>query len=342
MRALRLLLCSLLLSPPVWAATRYAALSGVGLAPCTTPETPCALALARQQLVSGDTLDLRAGTYDAAITNSLPSGTAETPTIVQGHAGEAWPVLRPTTGPRPLLLTSKAWIILQRLVFDAGGVPRESPTRDAVKLDGTSHHLTLQDVRLQGSWTNGLYVGAQTSQVTLRRATATGNGRDPTPTTSSYPGHGLYWSGDDGLIEQVEAADNAGLGLQLYHHTTDAPQPWRGTIRDSRFVRNGASGLAVNADQALIEHNLIADNGLRFLSAGLKLLRPGQGTVVRGNTVIQQHQGAGLIAQQDGAVLQDNISVGHAGVPLLVSGAGVVVERNVTTGGAPLLARPGE
>lgn len=193
-----------------------------------------------RSLQPGDTLILAPGDYnDPADVPGLPffgiQGTVQAPITVMGHPALGRPVLLGRSSHNTIRFSNASHITLRHLAVDgrnAGG--------DAVNSQGTSHHITLEDIHIHGVGSNQQVVGISTNSAptwnwTIRRCVIEGAG------TGMYLGN---FDGTNpfvaGLIEHNLVRDTIGYNIQIKHQN----------------VRPTNVGLPTQSQSTVIRHNV--------------------------------------------------------------------------------------
>ena len=229
------------------------------------------------QLLPGDTLYLRGGTYTGSansintaagtvasgapgnvITIGAYGGTATAPGTYGPSAAAEVVILQSPNGLPPLnIFTAVQYVVFQDLILD--GVNQVTDVGSAlINLGGNSSHLTFLrlEVNGHGGVMFGVGFGASTFN-TVRSGNIHGNGVAGGAETN---GHGLYISSGNNLVELNSIHDNQGYGMQLY--TNVGPKTIsNNTIRKNKVYNNGLhGGTAYGIAVAWGDSNLVYDN----------------------------------------------------------------------------------
>jgi len=153
----------LLLRPRVVsAATRYASTTGSGTA-CTVITTPCTLNTAISQLVPGDILYLRAGTYNQHIVDGqVPTGNSSARVTISAYPGNCGPgpgpsasceqvIFRPnTTGAIIEFGAGQQYITVSGVVIDGSLIP-DIGSGFSTNYGPAPNYISAQHIRLEYS-----------------------------------------------------------------------------------------------------------------------------------------------------------------------------------------------
>lgn len=253
---------------------KYVALTGSDGAAGTIGAPYLTLRFAVAQLVPGDTLYIRGGTYTGA-TNTIASnfglvlggtGTAN-PIVISAYPGETVTIQPPTTLSGILLHSSaQQYITFQDLIIDGVNNVTDSTAASLVYLSGGAHHNTFLRVEVK----NGGWCGFVTSMNngaasfnTFRSCLAHGVGDPSGPGTN---GHGFYIGTPDNLIELCTVYDNQGEGIQT--NGNSATDCSRNVIRKNRVYNNGARSsttgfniVIIRGADILVYDNLVYSDG---------------------------------------------------------------------------------
>jgi hypothetical protein len=284
-------------------------------------------------LTSGDTLDIRGGTYDEQVTvDASKSGTAEQPTVIQGHAGETV-ILNPSTpgGAGSILWVYGSYITVRHLTIDGANLPSgPSNLVGFGETSGTpSHHLTLEDVEVknlkgQGSACVTSY-GANHTDFTYRRLQVHDCG---TQVTTPNPGaHCMYIPGTRYTVENSEIYNCYTEGIQIY---SSGPQPEGTVVGFSRVHHTGAEGILVSGDHsATIGRNVVYATGANAEAYGTTAAIKGtvSGETIAHNTIYDCPLGLAVTAGS-GLRAQNNI-INTCATDVSDEGSGNTLSNNI-------------
>jgi hypothetical protein len=219
--ALFLLMLLLALAPAAGAADRYVSNTGADSNPGTLAQPFLTIARGTRELRPGDTLYIRAGTYNEYINNGIASGLSWTmPVTIKGYPGER-PVLMPIGGSMPALRidmapSEVAYIIIEDLVLDALKVSDQD--LPVVRIGANAHHIRIKHCEIRNSQ-NGHGILLSAGGATLSSDIAGGY--------NEIIGNDIQ---DNGFV--ASGTDNHGIYLyRLFRHRPSA----RLRLRDRRL-----------------------------------------------------------------------------------------------------------
>lgn len=242
----------LLFTAPVQAATFYVATTGNDNIACpaaqnlNTPKQTINNAV--KCLAPGDTLQIRAGTYNESIQDSVPSGTdgqwiticaygaaSDAPGYGPSPAAEVV-TLAPTGGTRVMWIVSAHHVEFAHLIIDATNI-----TEDAIKITsgsaGVAHHIRLNHLEVK-------------------------NARN---------GQGLQQGISDIANSAAGSGFNEFLNLNVHHNGKDVNRDQgiyigevsNELVKNSRFANNAADGVQIQyqgTNNITIDSNLMENN----------------------------------------------------------------------------------
>ena len=197
--------------------TYYTATTGLDANSGTLTAPFKTIAKGASMLKPGDILYIRAGTYDEAIDDDVPSGTSwSNPVTLAAYPGET--VIIQPSNTRVVLISSPAsYIIFQNLIFDGSNLTAPYPAVYINNLYGTGnpHHLRFIGGEIRNS--------DSSSGVIIESSTTT-----PTPDYNEFINikihdngatvlhHGIYIQSSHNLVSGCDIYHNAGFGIQIY------------------------------------------------------------------------------------------------------------------------------
>ena len=274
-------------------------------------------------LSAGDTLLVRAGTYDERLTNNIPSGTSWSNKVrIAAYPGETvW--LKPTTtnplGTSIYLSQGQQYIEFDGINIDATVVdatvlldnrPNQSPAVVA------PNHIRMQNSEFKNHGSpggGGAAISLGGSFHEMLNMTVHGTGGP----------YAFYISGDDNLIDGCDIYDVSFAGLQIYH---GGSSPARNVVRNTKIhdltvseffgVTDGRMyGLNVTGTDSEIYNNVIYNINYPYQggNAGINLYTS-SGTKIYNNTI---YNNTTACVYLDGgaktAVIRNNICYGNTG-----------------------------
>lgn len=287
MKRLLIALSFLLIGTIAEATDRYASPTGSG-STCSIG-SPCSLSTGIAATVAGDTLYLRAGTYDARF--NVISGIT-----IAGYPGEL-PLIKPSTGSGGMInFFSNSGFTLRNLEISGQGLTMsESCVGGSSPTNAVFEDLKIHDcVRGPGGGDAtgvGLLLGGS-GHIVRRLESYNNNNSDPSA-AGDNGGYGIYMSGSNSTVEYNYFHDNGGAGAQIY--------PAGGnTIRYNRFFHNGYSarkslaGLIIGGANNSVYSNISWANNY----SGIDAISGCTGCTVYNNTIYSNGAATGAFGLQ--------------------------------------------
>lgn len=333
-----------------YTATYYVAKTGTDGNSCANAQSQSKPKLTIAQgvacLSSGDTLIIRAGTYNE-IVPPLPSGKNwNNTTTVRGATGEAV-VIRPNIGRTVLQLNCvESYLIYENLTLDGNNTLAPEGIHICENgLGQAAHHIRLKDVLIRGMGSVGFFVGSVRNGQVLGGFNEFINVTVLGPGVCNYFGdalcpHGFYVNSGNNLFDGVIVDGYKDHGVTLYDSTY--VQKVGNIFRNCIFRNNDGAGMQLfSGVNTVIENTLIYGNksGGMFVGFGMT------GTTIRNNTIYNNVTDA--IYFQDassGNQLINNIIYTNFGAGIHISnGPSVLVRNNLASqnGGGNFRDQPG-
>lgn len=216
------------------AATYYVATTGSDGVSCATAQT---IGTPKRNLAgasgglsclsSGDTLDIRAGTYTEDIRsqlNNYPNGTSwATATTIKGHAGETVQINGGMAFSSGVI---HRYFIMDNLVFNGG--------TSGFFLGAETDHIRLTNSEIKNAGRQGLDGTGDSHEIINVKIHDSGQD-SPWPYHSGY---GVYWRGTNTLFERMEVYNNPGYGFHIYSTIRGVNG---NTVRYSKIYTNGGA-----------------------------------------------------------------------------------------------------
>lgn len=301
-------------------------------------------------MVAGDTILVRAGTYDDRVSFVNRTGSSGARRTFKAYPGEAVVFRSTTTSSYGLLISSSTYITIQDLTID--GINSTSSLSNRIE-GSTTTEIVFEGVTFK-NWIdgNGIYVTAA-SNVIFRRSNFLDNG-DYTTCTTGQLQYGIYvHDGTNITVEKSVISGNANGGVHLF------PGPLTGVsflnnvvTNNSRCSASAIGGLIVAADSTggnisgvKIHGNLIYGNpsvGTLGNGGGVRAYASGGRTVtgieLLRNTIYNNQANAGtayginIQSGPSGTIIGNNHIVANESGQILDAGTGTVQFGNRTTG----------
>ena len=279
-------------------------------------------------LAPGDTLYIRAGTYDEEFFyDGIPSGTSWDAPVTLAAYNHERVVLRPTTGGcdgRPCrvftFVDPTKYVVLDGLVMDAVNV-----VYDVVKITcrgactAYANHIRIQNSEVMNAPGQGILVGSDGNQFIGLRVHDNG--------TTDFD-HGIYFSGNGNLVEGSEFYRNAGWGIHKY------PDGDNSIIRDNRVhdnarVGNRGPGIGIYGGSGdWVYNNLVWGN-----NGGIVAYYGESEARIIANTVYDNAR-YGILSDAPNSTIRNNIVVQNGG-QIDDRSSGSTVSDNLCSSGGP-------
>jgi parallel beta-helix repeat protein len=321
-----------------YAATYYVATDGhdsVSCAIATNVSTPKhTLFNALGCLSAGDTLFIRAGTYEETIdsnTRTIPTGTSwSAPVTISGYPGEIVTLNPSSCAVLNLPASYLQYIVFRNLILDASHLEK-SPTKGCygISIQPGTHHLRFLNLEVKNSPWNGIIAGGSHHEFINLKVHSSGN-------------NGAYLTTTNSLIDGGEWYNNQCYGVRILD--SDGTKSADGNvIKNGRIFRNGRTaafngtatcssgggGIVLGDRNNAVYNNLIYDNywGVDTTS------KPTSGILLYNNTLYKNRHGIHISAASQNAQVINNI--------ISQNGSGITQAGDVTAFGANLCSAPG-
>jgi parallel beta-helix repeat protein len=333
------------------AATYYVATNGSDSNPGTLDKPFKTIARGSKALSSGDTLYIRAGTYNERMMHGydgfvFKNGTASAYTRYAAYPGEERKVLiRPTKFTNYTVWFSRlnAYIEFSGFVVDGANSIYELRTDASSTSSGVghSHHIRIINNEIKSPNDKVITVNGQTYGPASCILFGGGVGNELVKNHIHDCGsYGIYAAYSDGLIEGNVVHDTGRYAIHLFSYKTN--DNW--IIRNNTFYDNGirgtikpsSIGVALNTGSILISHgknNQFYNNLVYGSHAGVRVWGNADNTLVANNT-IYGNKGYGIrvdSTNSDNTRIINNISFGNGGGQIEDVGSGTSKQNNLTT-----------
>lgn len=275
----------------------------LALAGSTVSATPSNYLSQISNLRPGDTLILQAGNYDSLPIYDL-NGTESNPITISGPETGPRPVILGKSGVNTVRLDNASYVTVRNLEIDC-----RSLGGDGVNSQGTTHHITLENLYIHGFSDDQGTVGISTNRAPvwnwiIRNCVITDGGT------------GMYLGNSDGnepfiagLIENNLIFDTIGYNIEIKHQNPRPTNILGMPAGDSRTIlRNNVFSKANNASTG--------DRARPNVLVGhFPLSGPGMNDVyeVYGNFFYQNPTGEPLFQGEGNIALYNNLFVNTAG-----------------------------
>jgi len=321
-------------------ATYYVAKTGTDSNSCTqaqstaTPKLTINAGLAC--LSSGDTLQIRVGTYNQAIDNlnagsNIPSGNGSftSATRIMAYPGETvW--LAPTGVNHVIEIANRSYVIVDGIKVDMSGTnPSNNASSVGVKLSSGSNRVryTNGEIKNGGNGVQIADVGSDYNEI-LNTYLHDLNGPFSPPFTGFYVGetHNII---ANNIVERV-----VGECIQLYSYNGNKGYNTvrNNTFRNCNTAYNGSgSGIIVGSGPSNLVYNNVVMNtqGIDF-GAGISVGFGCSNCQIYNNTIYNNHwYGVVINSGTNSTVIKNNIIYLNGGGTILDQGTSTVQSNNV-------------
>lgn len=351
-RALITVLAVVLRGTSADAADYYVAKTGDNSRSCGTAQTigtpKLTITNAVGCLSPGDTLFVRAGTYDEYITY-VNSGTSWSNKVrIASYPGDARPWLKPTTanpGGNVVWLDCNCSYIEFDGINLSGELSGQAALWTSTNNGLNPHHIRIQNAEVitgaQGAG-SAIKFGAHGSDTPIG-ATGSNEARNLVIHGGGLPGLcgyqcaslGVYLIGPNNLVEDCDIYDTSGAGIQIYSRADPANNNIVRRTKIHDITRLGDPGEAWGIIIAGGTNNQIYNNLIYHITVGnnsgdVGIAIAGPGTKVWNNTIYDVAHGGILIGGgTTGVEIRNNISYGNGGSQYTDSGSGTVQSNNL-------------
>lgn len=264
-------------------------------------------------LSPGETLTVKAGTY-AEDFDTIPNGTSWQDVVtVTAKAGDTVIIAPTGSFPRCGTLTNKQYIEISGFECTVAGL------YDGFKLDGTTHHVRLQDMEIHGSSQQGLLDGV------ANNSPGVGGNNEFLNLTIYDTGedsldHGIYITTQNNKVWDNIVYSVSGYSIQLWNGRADANN---NDVRSNRLSDSTLrGGITVNGSNNVIANNISWDHA----SVGIRI-GAGSGNKVYNNT-LYSNTGDGVFVSGSNHEVKNNIIYLNGST---IAGSGYTASNNVTT-----------
>jgi parallel beta-helix repeat protein len=288
-------------------------------------------------LSAGDTLIVKAGTYSEQLQDSIPSGSAGNPTVIQANGNAAagtgdTVMLNPSAAPYTQIVrfTDKQYITFDGFLLDMTNI-----YNIGIFTNGTTHHVILQNCAIQnmdahpgdGNGGAAVVMEHESSFVTLRNSIVHDIGSFGGATNFA---HGLYIKGNNHVIENNMIYNNGTMGIQLYDSGSGISLN-NNIVRGNRIFGNLSNGLLLGSgDSNIAYNNILYNNGAFGISIGF-------GPFVKNNAAynntIYHNASEGInirpYSTPENTVVRNNILWSNGSDTVQDNGTGTIADHNL-------------
>jgi hypothetical protein len=286
---------------------------------------------------SGETLQVKNGTYVEDMLNNIPGGVISNLTLIKAFTGHN-PVLQPSSGFRAIQITGDGGggsDYIEWDGIDVDGINLDSVSGNCAKFDGTTH-FSIGHV-----WKNAAFYNAPRAGFLLTSGgTATEEGGSHTFTNCVFRNNGteknnqgVYNQQPSNTFELCDFHTNAGPGTS--NISQNSSNPHNSTYRYSQFYNNGQAGaqpgIVLHGNNHLVYNNIFRDNA----NYGIQTWNGGTNVGIYNNTIVDNGSTSiitdGGPATLTNSTIQNNICWSNGLDSPSISGVGNTVSANLTT-----------
>ena len=344
----KLLLALLLLCAPLQATTFYVAKAGSGGSDansCATAQThttgKLTIAAGIACMSSGDTLQIKAGTYLERITNSqVPTGGGSwaTATTIKHYSTDVV-VLQPSSSGHVIHVgDNRSYIIFDGLTLDgvnAGGTPNIKGGYEGLAVRYSdrvyaANYIRFTNGEIKNTSSLGVSIDQNSHHCEVLNSLIHDNGD-----VAQFE-HGFYWKGAYGLIEGNTIYNNAAYGITMYNGDAGYPPNYI-TVRNNKVYNN--CRLGPNTDSgpgigfASGSYQTAYNNIIYGNKGGIEVLS-GSNYSIYNNTIYANNVGTSPrvgISIQAGTTITVRNNIIYGNTAGTISGTPTVASNNLTT-----------
>jgi parallel beta-helix repeat protein len=245
------------------ATTYYTAKTGSDNNSCTSAQSTSTPKLTIKSglgcLKAGDTLSIRAGTYNETINTqqqTVPTGTSwSTPVTIAAYPGET--VTLQPSGFAVVQIIGNGWkyIIFDRLIFDAISVENRAIDLDGLNQAGAGY-IRFTNCEIKNGPGSGVMTGRGSNFNEFINCKIHDN------STQSLNSHGFYIQSSNNLFDNCEIYNNRAYGLHIYNGYS-GQRANNNIVRNTRAYNNStnsshAAGILIGSGDGNMAYNNIA------------------------------------------------------------------------------------
>lgn len=327
--------------------TRYTDNDGaVTTGACTTRTAgagACTISYAISQMASGDTLVLLDGTYNAQIVNTLPGGSAGSPTTVRAENRNA-AILLPTspTPSQAVININHSYITIDGIITDATNCNDNGGYYITDSGSTTTTNLIIKNGTIRNN------TGSYSSGPAAPSGILSNHGQIGIPTNHQFlnndisdtKAHGIYNPGSGNIIDGNRIhgwsfnTDINGYGVQVYCFSGCSLAPTNNIVRNN-IIYDYQNGLIVSPNVSdgtgnTVYNNIIYSNNFD----GIRVRNGSIGTTIYFNTVYDNGSyGTSVDSGANGTVIRNNIYLANGNGGIFDTAIGTACSNNLNVSG---------
>lgn len=264
-------------------------------------------------LTAGDTLSIRAGTYNESIntqSQTVPTGTSwSTPVTITAYPGETVRI-RPASGANVLNIVGGAskYLVFDRLIFDGANISNVNINLDGLMQSGAGR-IRFTGCEMVGGPDNLILIGRGADYCEVLQCHIHNNFVGNVGTRPD--GHGVYIGASYVLVQGCDVHHLTGYGIHVYNGYYPSRPTNNCIIRNNRVYQNTtynnqAGGILIGSGDGHIASNNIVYNQANGIIVGFY---NSTNSKVYNNTVYNNStDGIQIRASSSTAIVKNNIA----------------------------------
>jgi hypothetical protein len=240
-------------------------------------------------LTPGAVLYVRGGTYVESLGDGAQdySGTSwERATRIAPYNGERVVIKAPAGANFAIQIGRRHHVVFDRMIVDGAGV-----VHDAIKLNGSSHHIRFMDGVVYNGTQQGINIQDAATGHEIVNMEIHGNG-------SSHLDHGIYIASSGNLVERSRIHGNSGYGVHIYNGACACANG--NVVRGNRVYANGQRARGFGILLGSGRGNAAYNNLVYSNRGGIQVAHSAPSdTYVVNNTVVDSGNWGGIAVQAE-------------------------------------------